>query len=309
MSDFCMDGKNPLCWLLAPLALLPFGCTPNNQKLDPLPPLDAGTDLDVDSDVDSDSDTDVDTDTVTDTGTDIDTDTDTDVDTDTETDTETDTVTDTETDTEMDAGPDAGEDAGLDGGTDTETETDTYTDTDTDTGGTWLDYDCRFVFTDFWGMQYSMFAETAGAGEMQFKAATGTDPAIESSRRTDAASLWPQDGQVVPTYALDLTGYYEFTASPIDPTLINVTFRSWDTTTLAFVDKMIFPVSEADSMTLDPLPVASDTSNEIYIGQNAILDADADCDAWDSVESVCTEFSKSVFFSIDWMLDLECWIP
>jgi len=26
MSDFCMDGKNPLCWLLLPLAFLPAGC-------------------------------------------------------------------------------------------------------------------------------------------------------------------------------------------------------------------------------------------------------------------------------------------
>ncbi len=43
MSDFCMDGKNPLCWLLLPLALLPAGCgssEPIGAELDaePEPP-------------------------------------------------------------------------------------------------------------------------------------------------------------------------------------------------------------------------------------------------------------------------------
>ncbi len=302
------------------------GCTPKQQKLPDLQPLDASGDSDVDSDTDIDTDTDTDTDTDLDTDTDTDTELDAGIDggpdagTDTDTDTDTDTGTDTatDTDTEMDAGLDAGDDAGLDGGpdtdTDTDTETDTYTDTDTDTGSTWLDYDCRFVFTDltFPSMKYSMFTETVGAGEMQFKAAMGTDPAMEIERQTDPASTWPQLLQVVPSYALDLTGYYEFTASPIDPTEINVTFRSWDTSTstLAFVDKMIFPVTWADTTTLDPQPIASDTFNEIYIGQNALLDIDADCDVWDSVESVCTQFSKSsIYFSLYWGLDLECWIP
>jgi hypothetical protein len=159
-------------------------------------------------------------------------------------------------------------------------------------------------------MKYSMFTEATGPDAMQFKAATGTDPAMELERQTDPASTWPQLLQVVPSYALDLTGYYEFTATPIDPTEINVTFKSWDTTALSFVDKMIFPVTWADTTTLDPQPIASDTFNEIYIGQDALLDVDADCDDWDSVESVCNEFSKSsIYFSLHWGLDLECWIP
>ena len=73
MSDFNMDLKNPITWLLAPL-VAPFallsGCDEGGKAAST--DVDSDSDIDSDSDVDSDSDIDVDTDTDTDTETDVD---------------------------------------------------------------------------------------------------------------------------------------------------------------------------------------------------------------------------------------------
>lgn len=148
--------------------------------------------------------------------------------------------------------------------------------------GTGDSYVCTLISNDDYDFRYVMYMETVSPfqqitssqwrGDLRFKAAAGTDAAIEASRQNDPARAWPKNGQTVDTFALNFTGKYQLIFDQSGG-LWQVSLQSFNTSTNQYVDALILPMTKATSRTppFKPQPIAANTSNEDYFAKDSLV--------------------------------------
>lgn len=176
-----------------------------------------------------------------------------------------------------DAGPQDGGTGPVDGGT-----------TDITPPMTMGMYQCQLTASDIYGMYYSMYAGTpvpvvpvpptqGFSGILRFAAAPGTPAGLEGQRINDPAASWPQAGQWIPDFAGTLIGHYWAQAS-IAGNAGQMSFENYNAL-WELQSATILPMTFADAGTGDPMPIAFDTSNEVYLAVDAPVTFDVACTA------------------------------